>query len=424
VFEPLNDEELRLETRSSDTGPFKAPVNFPSGGWQPQYRFTVIHLMALVFVCALLFSVVLVAGFATLAIALILVAGTIIAVIVAAMAQRGTQQEALLWVLTIAAEKQMPLAPGILAVANQSGGRFLGEIGAVAEWLNAGIPLSDALARVPGLLPSSALTLIRAGWDSGDLAGGLREAAQARATRSPRHPWLGKLAYLFAMLFVIQGIAGFLLYFVLPKFEAIFSDFHVPLPELTKIVIGLAHQFVGGLFVPLIVVFEVAGLAGVLLLYVGLLRIPVPLFDLFFRRKHAMVILRSLAVVVDAGQPLSIGFETLARHYPERGIRWRLVRATTCLKRGDAWYQCLRTHGLIRASDAAVLAVAERAGNLAWALRELADSSERRTGYRVRAWTQILFPVVVLSVGGLVLLFAAAFFTPLVSLIEQLATIE
>ena len=77
-------------------------------------------------------------------------------------------------------------------------------------------------------------------------------------------------------------------------------------------------------------------------------------------------------------------------------------------------------HGLLRPVDAAVLASAQRVGNLAWALRETAAGGERRTGYWLQFCLQLLYPLLVLCVGGLVLSVAVAFFVPLVAIIEAL----
>ena len=74
-----------------------------------------------------------------------------------------------------------------------------------------------------------------------------------------------------------------------------------------------------------------------------------------------------------------------------------------------------------RRNDAAVLASAQRVGNLDWALRELAESSDRRLGYRLQFWLQLIFPLIVLAVGALVFLLAVAYFLPLVTLITKLA---
>ena len=59
-------------------------------------------------------------------------------------------------------------------------------------------------------------------------------------------------------------------------------------------------------------------------------------------------------------------------------------------------------------------------GNLAWALDELAESNERRLVIKFQFVLQTLFPLIVLMLGLVVFVTAAAYFAPLVTLISRL----
>ena len=61
------------------------------------------------------------------------------------------------------------------------------------------------------------------------------------------------------------------------------------------------------------------------------------------------------------------------------------------------------------------------AGNLAWALEEMADSSVRCAAYRLRAWLNVLFPAVVIVFGGCVFFIALGILMPLFALIPGLS---
>ena len=76
--------------------------------------------------------------------------------------------------------------------------------------------------------------------------------------------------------------------------------------------------------------------------------------------------------------------------------------------------------GLLTRHDAAALEAAERVGNLPWALRALADGGDRRSHYRLLALGQVLQPLAILGLGGLVLVICLAYFGPLVAMIELL----
>jgi protein transport protein HofC len=90
------------------------------------------------------------------------------------------------------------------------------------------------------------------------------------------------------------------------------------------------------------------------------------------------------------------------------------------VQQGDDWCESLARHNLIKPADEAVLQSALRAGNLGWALRQLAGSQRRRFAYRVQTLSQITFPPVVIIAGIVVAVFVVGCFVPLVDLIVNL----
>ncbi len=147
----------------------------------------------------------------------------------------------------------------------------------------------------------------------------------------------------------------------------------------------------------------------------------IPLIDALLWRRHSSLVMRALSLAVAGQKPIAAGIEGLAHDYPAGWVRRRLVRIDEDVHKGRDWIESLQDRGLIRRSDAAVLDAAQRVGNLEWALRELAESSDRRLGYRLEFWLQLLFPLLIIAAGALVSLFALAYFLPLVKLIEVLA---
>jgi type II secretory pathway component PulF len=75
--------------------------------------------------------------------------------------------------------------------------------------------------------------------------------------------------------------------------------------------------------------------------------------------------------------------------------------------------------GLMKPAEVTMSRAAERAGNLAWALEELADSRMRRFVLRLRAWYNALIPLVVGLYGLWVMSIAASLILPLIQLIQM-----
>src|SRR5687768_16062199 len=68
---------------------------------------------------------------------------------------RQAEKGALLWVLSIAAERQMPLVPAVEAFAYEWGGPFGRRSLRLARALRSGVQLPDALDTIRGLTPDS-----------------------------------------------------------------------------------------------------------------------------------------------------------------------------------------------------------------------------------------------------------------------------
>jgi type II secretory pathway component PulF len=130
--------------------------------------------------------------------------------------------------------------------------------------------------------------------------------------------------------------------------------------------------------------------------------------------------MRWLALAVRQKWSLSDTFRKLAAYFPQRTLRDRLVRAAGRTDLGIHWCDSLHRARILRRSDCVLLKSAERVGNLAWALDEMADSSLRRAAYRLRALVSLAFPLCVLLFGACVFFIAVAILLPLFSLIAGL----
>jgi type II secretory pathway component PulF len=335
--------------------------------------------------------------------------------------RKQARQEALLWVLALAADRERPLGNALKALGQQSTGGDRRYADRLAECLDHGLTLPDALDFVRGSVSPQARLMTRIGYEAGTLAPALRHAASPRSARTAGWQSFGsKVAYFCLVLLVIQIISGFIFYFILPKLEAIYRDFGMGLPEMTMFVVSIGSWLRNWFVLPVVAIFE-----GLLLIYLpmafsGYSELHVPYVDRLFLRRHSIMVLRCLAMIVEGGRSIDLGFQILARWYPATWVRERLAGVYLAVNQGHDWIGSLRAFGLIGGTDAALLDSARRAGNLSWALRELAEGSARRLEYRLQVFGQILFTLTLLAIGTLVGFLAVAYFSPLVMLIQRL----
>ncbi len=379
------------------------------------------HIMFLIVLCAVVLWIGVTAGPWLLGSALFLMVAGAVGLGVVLVRWSSTQRESLLWALAIASERSMPLSEAALAFSDQFTGVFRAGVEIMAEMLRRGAPLPEAMG---SLFPRDVDLLVRIGDATGTLPQALHRAATSRSTHQTAWASVAlRFAYLGWVLIVIQLLSAFIMYFIVPKFEAIFKDFGISLPEVTIQVIRASHFLIMYFYLvlPPLVLFELFLFLGAPLALFGVFRFNVPFLDSLFRRRHTTLILRALALTAEGGKPITTGLAVLASDYPSSWVRGRLVRVKRDVEQGSDWAESLSDHGLIQPLDEAVLKSAQRVGNLAWALEEMAASNDRRLGYRLQLILQLLFPVTIIGIGALVFVFAVAYFSPLVKLIERLS---
>ena len=132
-------------------------------------------------------------------------------------------------------------------------------------------------------------------------------------------------------------------------------------------------------------------------------------------------ILRQLGVVVGAGRSLADGLTAMGRFHDRPSVAKLLARVAIDVQAGDDCFAMLRQQRLITEADEQFLSSAQRVGNLAWALNELAEIRERRLSHRCRFFLEAFRPVPVLIAGALVFFLVVAFFMPIVKLVNDLS---
>jgi general secretion pathway protein F len=385
---------------------------------QPEGRDAIYNTMSLsAWVAILLVPLLLILTCTGFLIAPILIG----ALVVVVLRVRRARQYSLIATLAVAAERQIPLIPAIEALAEERWGPARERTRQLADLLRAGWTLPDALARVGGLVPRRALLLIRMGQESGCLAASLREALAERETFSGlRTQMAARLWYLCAYLVCAILILTFIMIKIVPAFQKIFADFGRELPRLTQLMIGAAND-VGQVLFPLCLLASLLAIMLWALWRYDAIPFRLPLLGRLTWRLHTATVLESLALWVKSSRPLPEAVAALARYYPSWPVRRQLDRVLADLNAGGDWGESLLRHRLIGRLDLAVLRAARQAGNLAWALGELADGGRRRLAYRLQTLLQCTFPLVILGFGLTVMAFVVAFFLPLIALIKSLA---
>ncbi len=338
----------------------------------------------------------------------------------AAMHYRAVQRRNLFSALALAVERQMPLAPMALAVAAEQEGGFSERVRMLATRLEHGTPLPQALRQSRGIFPPEAILAASVGFETGDLRGALQATTYATEfDRSTLQPIMARVSYMMVIIVSLIGILTFLEIKVAPSYVKIFDDFGSPLPASFGFLIHAANILAPLSFlVPLALV-----ILGILvwLQWRGTIYPILPGLRRIVNWVDMAPVLRVLALAARRNRPLVGVLRATTQHYPKWSVRSRMWHVLGDLDNGLSWQDSLRSRGLMRRQDAAILSAAERSGNLSWALTEMAEGFERKAALRLRGLAQVVLPLVMLPIGVLVALVAVAHFTPIVKLITDMS---
>lgn len=334
----------------------------------------------------------------------------------------STQHRALVRLLAVATEENLPASPLIVALAEDESGGQHRRLMRLAKLLYDGVPLADAVEQVAGVLGEEDVLAIRFGSQSGTLAASLRERLSAGDVVTERiSPRLRKTyIYLVALSVVSAFIVTFLAIKILPELNKIMEEFKIDDPPVlvwSRVFVNLMEDYW--------YLFVLGLLAGLWLIF-----LPWPgrqfrrqlLGPLYrpFRELHFADVLDKLSVAVTAGRPLAGAISTLARYHFDPVLRSRLLFVRNEMEQGAGAWESMQAVGLLSQPETRALETAEVVGNRAWVLQQLAQVKKRRTSARLSRLADLMLPAMILLIGAFVLFQALSVFMPLVHILEGL----
>lgn len=302
-------------------------------------------------------------------------------------------------------------------------------IGKVATSVEGGATFSESLAQHPKSFDKLYLNMVRAGEAAGKLELILvRLALFMEKAAKIAGKVKSAMIYPIVVLLIAFGITGFMMYSIVPKFEAMFSDMlgGKELPKITQIVIGISKWFQANLMLALgiavvaVIVLRILAKTrqGSYLLDTALYRGPV--VGVLVSKTAISKFSRTLGTLMGSGVPvlnaLTIVRDTAGNELVSRAIQ----KVHDAVKEGEPMAPPLAATKLFPDMVISMIEVGEETGKLPDMLEKIADTYDEEVDNAVNAMTSMIEPIMIVFlaviVGGIVL----ALFSPLISIIENL----
>ncbi|MBN1851283.1 MAG: type II secretion system F family protein [Pirellulales bacterium] len=327
--------------------------------------------------------------------------------------------------LDLAMERDLPIGPALLKLVSKYNRPIRRSTGKLADEIQRGVPLLTAFKENRQAIPGNAIAYLAAGEALGIPALGLHEVANVDTKKNDQTIWrmlLDRIFYLLLISFVMGSVLMFMMVWIVPSFEKIFAEFDIEAPKTTTTLIAATYLFYNFFGIILLLVI----LALLILLICFILRFfKMPVFSwltsCLYRSQHRGLVLRALALAAEHGRPMVDMAVQLSNHYSNPSIARRIRMAADRMTGGVPWQDALVQSGLLGRGDRGVLRSAQQAGNVAWAMRTVADRQEERASLRLFAILQFVYPICLLLIAAVVGFIVVSLFMPLAVIIQTMA---
>ena len=299
----------------------------------------------------------------------------------------------------------------------------------VADDVEGGATLSEAMARHPKCFDKLYSNMVAAGEAGGVLDTVLRRLADfMEASQRLKRRIVGAMIYPIAVItFAVLIVLG-IMKFIIPKFELIFVQFQAKLPPITLFLMAMSrwvneqYGWAVILSIPLalFLVFKLLRQSEGGRYFVDTLKLKLPVIGQVLAKTSVARFSRTLGTLLAAGVPIleaiSITRETTGNEVFARA----LAKVHDGIREGEDFAQPLRQAKIVEPMVVNMIDVGEETGDLDKMLNKIADTYDEEVETLVAAMVSLLEPVMVITLGFIVGFIVVAIFMPLPQLISSM----
>ncbi|HEV3071529.1 MAG TPA: type II secretion system F family protein [Solirubrobacteraceae bacterium] len=316
----------------------------------------------------------------------------------------------------------MSILRSLYVLEEQTENKFLKDtIVAVRKDVEAGLNLSDAMARHPKVFNPLFVAMTRAGEAGGVLEESLlRVANQLEKDASLRRQIRSAMIYPIMVVTFAVGIMMALVAFLVPVFEGVFKQFGGSLPAITQVSVAMSHAVTGYYWA----IFGGSIAAAIAFVQWKKSSWGRPQWDRFRLRvpmKIGTIVQevsiarwsRTLASLTSAGVPLLLALEITGKTGGNIAVEEAMEGVIASVKRGGTIAAPLANAPIFPTMVTHMVGVGEETGALDAMLDKIADFYEDRVDASVKALTSILEPIMIIVIGGIVGFIVVSMYMPL-----------
>ncbi len=298
----------------------------------------------------------------------------------------------------------------------------------VVDDIRSGADLSKALEPHPKVFSDIYVSMIRAGEVSGQLDIILTRLAEyLEAAAHLRQEIKSAMTYPVVSLFLVFGIASFLMIGIVPSFRPVFESLEVDLPALTVAIMDAAEFMRAQWYVIFgAIAAAIFGIKtwkttekGAYIWDAMMLRVPV--FGSLFKKVGLSRFARTFSTLVKSGVPILGAMEIVSETVGNRVISRIVEQARDSVKQGETLSAPFAEHPVFPPMVTKMIGIGERSGALDSLLEKISEFYDQQVEAEVKGLTSLIEPIMIAIMGFVVGGIVLAVFLPIFKLQEKLS---
>jgi len=313
----------------------------------------------------------------------------------------------------------------------QKAGTFKRIIGYVADEIEGGATLSEALNRFPRCFDRLMVGMVAAGETGGVLDLILSRVADfMEKSQKIKSRVKGAMIYPIVVLSAAITMLMLLMIFIIPKFQVVLTDMlgEGNMPAVTEITLKVAKWLAED--------YGWAIILGVPFAFIFLTRIirrfrvgrfvldsiknRMPVMGQLTRKVAVTRWTRTLGTLIGAGVPILDAINVTSETAGNEVYSRMLINVQNSIRQGDTFATPLRQSKTVDLIVSNMVAVGEETGDLDKMLLKIADNYDEQVDVLVASMMHLLEPIMIVGLGGIVLVIVMSVFAPMVKIITTL----
>jgi len=332
---------------------------------------------------------------------------------------------ALCWQLTTMVEGGISITTALETIAEDvENSQLRAVLQQVLEKMHKGGTFSDSISEFPKVFNRLSCAMILAGETGGNMPEALRRLAiyfdnRDKLTKKVK----GAMAYPVFVLGFIVLIVIFIMAFIIPRFRVIFDQIGGGLPAFTQAFMGfydlLRHNllYIIGSVLALIISAVLAYTKTKKGHYLfSKIALTLPLLGKIFSQAFVATFCRTMSTLIAAGVSVLEVFDILSVMTNNDIIKAAIMRTREQIVGGSNISLSLAASGFFPNMVVKMIQVGEESGSLSKVLDRTSDYYERKVDATITTVMGLLEPIMIVTVGAIVLVVVLALYLPIFSM--------